>query len=319
MYILITGLGFIGSHICVELLQLGYFVLSIDKDDKHDTLEKLLTIVPNGNVAFFQMDITDKPKLHKLFLEYKITSVIHTAGLKSVPESILNPLDYYYNNVYGTMCLLEVMLVRKCYNFIFSSSATVYGSNEYPVNELATTGQGITNPYGKTKYIIEEMLKDVQKSQENMNIVILRYFNPVSHSHNLKEIGQGTNLFPILLKCAQTDQVLKIYGNSHDTKDGTCERDFIHIVDLAQAHVAVLNCKGFHVYNVGTGNAISVLEFIKCFQETNHIKIKYEFVSPRPGDLSVAYANVDKIKQELQWSSKKTLQDICRDGWVGEN
>jgi UDP-glucose 4-epimerase len=316
MCFLVTGLGFIGSHICVELLQLGHSVIAIDKQDKLETLEKIRKIVPN--LVFLKINITDKDKLNHLFRLYNITHVIHTAGLKSVSESILYPLDYYYNNVYGTMCLLEIMKIWNCTNLIFSSSATVYGENTYPVDESAPTGCNITNPYGKTKYIIEEMLKDVR---QDMNIVILRYFNPVSHSHDLKESGEGTNLFPILVKTAKNGTMLKIYGNQHDTQDGTCVRDFIHVVDLAQAHIAALKIvnKGVHIYNVGTGNGVSVSEFIKCFEETNNVKINYEFVSPRPGDLSVAYAKVDKIKKELKWKATKTLQDICRDGWVGEN
>jgi UDP-glucose 4-epimerase len=316
MCFLVTGLGFIGSHICVELLQLGHSVIAIDKENKLETLEKIQKIVPN--LVFLKIDVTDEDNLNRLFRLYNITHVIHTAGLKSVSESILYPLDYYYNNVYGTMCLLEVMKIWNCTNLIFSSSATVYGENEYPVDETAATGFNITNPYGKTKYVIEEMLKDVR---QDMNIVILRYFNPVSHSHDLKESGEGTNLFPILVKTAKNGTVLKIYGNQHDTHDGSCIRDFIHVVDLAQAHIAALKIvkKGVHIYNVGTGNGVSVSEFIKCFEETNNVKINHEFVSPRPGDISVAYAKVDKIEKELGWKAKKTLQDICKDGWIGEN
>jgi UDP-glucose 4-epimerase len=319
MTILVSGLGFIGSHICVELLQLGHSVIAIDNADKLDTLEKVRKIVPN--LVFFRMDITDRTKLNELFRLHNITTVIHTAGLKSVSESIHYPLDYYFNNVYGTMCLLEVMKMWHCKKFIFSSSATVYGSNTYPVNESATTGIGITNPYGRTKYFIEEMLKDVHKADNDMNIVILRYFNPVSHAYDLQESCEGTNLFPILLKCAKKKTVLKIYGDDHETKDGSCVRDYIHVVDLAKAHVAALEIfdKGVHIYNVGTGRGVSVLEFIKCFEQTNNINIDYEFDEKRAGDLSVAYANVDKIETELNWKAVKTLQDICRDGWVGEN
>jgi UDP-glucose 4-epimerase len=316
MLICITGvLGFLGSHLCVELLKLGHNIIGIDNLSNSDisVLDKLLKF---GKIEFFQIDIQDKKRLKVVFQKYSIECVIHMAGLKSVSESIMKPLAYYHNNMYGTLCLLETMQCAKMNNLIFSSSATVYGENNYPVNETATTGQGITNPYGRTKYFIEEMLKDMQASEPDVwSITCLRYFNPVSSCYDLEEQSNGTNLFPHVLKHAKNGTTLKIFGSDYDTKDGTCIRDFIHVQDLSLAHVAALqkcNEKGLFIYNVGTGQGSTVLELVNTFQETNNVKLNYEFVGKRPGDVAIAYAKVNKIEDELHWKACKSLKDCCR-------
>ncbi len=337
MSILITGgLGFIGSHTVVELLNSNYKnIIIIDNlsNSKYDIYNNILKIcenIPDKNVEFINLDILDKKNLKELFsLNYyknKINTVIHFAALKSVKESINLPLKYYKINVEGTINLLEIMEMYECNNFIFSSSATVYGNQEYPVYENNITGIGITNPYGRTKYMVEEILKDYSKSNSKLNITILRYFNPVgAHSSGL--IGEDpndipNNLNPYLLKVISGKlNKLTIYGNDYNTRDGTCLRDYIHVVDLAKAHVktleAILNNinKGLCIYNVGSGNNISVLEYINTFEKVNNIKINYDFGSRRNGDLPVVYANVDKIFNELNWKVEKSLEDICKDSY----
>lgn len=324
--ILVTGgLGFIGSHTCVQLLENKYKIIIIDNliNSKLSVKNKIEEITKNinKNIDFYNVDITEKKNLENIFIKYNFDLLIHFAGLKSVNQSINNPLDYYNNNVVGSINLFDLCDKYNVNNIIFSSSATVYGKNNYPVDENATIGQGITNPYGQTKYIVECILQDIYKSDKSKSITVLRYFNPVG-AHKSGLIGEDpndipNNLFPHILK-----QKLTIFGNNYNTKDGTCVRDFIHVVDLAKGHVKAMknmtnykNKGGYYVYNLGSGKGISVLEFIKEFEKINSVKINYTFGKKREGDLENVYAITDRAYNELGWKTEKTLQDICKDGY----
>jgi len=326
-YILITGgLGYIGSHVAVELVNRNYKIIIIDNlsNCKSETLNIIQKITQKDDIIFFYIDIRDSHRLYTdIFSKYKIDCVIHMAGSKAVAESIQLPLNYYDNNVSSTIKLLEVMKVFKCYKIVFSSSATVYGKQDYPVDESAQIGSGITNPYGKTKYMIEEILNDLYQSDNQWNIIILRYFNPVGchESGLLKENPNNlpNNLFPhILRNVNQINSFLSIFGNNYQTYDGTCIRDFIHVVDLANGHATAIqkiNQNGVHIYNLGTGKGTSVLELINQFIKVNNVNINYQFKDPRPGDLPITYALVNKAFDQLGWKAEKTLEDICRDGF----
>jgi UDP-glucose 4-epimerase len=321
MSILVTGgLGFIGSHTCVELLQKDYDVIIIDNciNSEENVSEKIFQLT-NKKFNYYIFDLKDELKLNNIFINHKISIVIHFAGLKSVNESILNPLKYYDNNLGSTLSLLKIMEKFNVKNLIFSSSATVYGNSPSPLFETNQTGLGITSPYGKTKFMIEEILKDLI----DWNIVVLRYFNPVG-CHQSGMLGENpkdtpNNLFPYILKTAKgIYSELQIFGNDYDTKDGTCLRDFIHVDDLVNAHISSINKlkgKGIYFYNVGTGKATSVLELVNKFINVNNVEIKYKIIDRRKGDLPIVYANVDKIQKEIGWESIKNLEDICRDGW----
>lgn len=330
MTILITGgLGFIGSHTIVELIKNKFNdILIIDNlsNSKIDVLDKIKMITTIENINFIKLDILNKKELEKVFTENKIDTIIHFAAVKSVNESIKLPDKYYKINIEGTLNLLEMMKKFNCKNFIFSSSATVYGEQSYPVDENSKTGINITNPYGKTKYFVEEIIKDYSKAYPNLNFIILRYFNPVG-AHESGLIGEDpndipNNLLPFILKVAVNKlDKLTIFGNDYNTYDGTCIRDFIHVVDLAEAHLFAYNAlidnkiSGLRIYNVGTGKGISVGEFIKTFEEVNMIKINWEFGQRREGDLEIVFSKVDKIYNELGWKCKKTLTDICKDSY----
>ncbi len=306
-YILVTGgLGFIGSHTVVELLLNNYNIIIIDNliNSSIDVIKKIKDIT-NKNFLFFNIDIRDTLRLENLFVGYKINLVIHFASLKSVNESIKNPLQYYDCNVNGTINLLNIMKIHKCYKIIFSSSATVYGNNIYPVNENSPTGNGITNPYGKTKFIIEQILQDLYNSNNNWSITILRYFNPVG-AHPSGLLGENpndtpNNLFPYLLKVSIGKiPLLNIYGNDYDTPDGTCIRDFIHVVDLAKGHVKALEYifnsedTKINIYNLGTGKGTSVKELVETFEKVNNVKLSYNYTNKRDGDLPCVYADIEK-------------------------
>jgi len=327
-YILVTGgLGFIGSHTVVELLLNNYNIIIIDNlvNSSTDVLKKIKDIT-NKNLLFFNIDIRDTLRLENLFVEYKINLVIHFASLKSVNESIKNPLQYYDCNVNGTINLLNVMKIYKCYKIIFSSSATVYGNNIYPVNENSPTGNGITNPYGKTKFIIEQILQDLYNSNNNWSITILRYFNPVG-AHPSGLLGENpndtpNNLFPYLLKVSIGKiPLLNIYGNDYDTPDGTCIRDFIHVVDLAKGHVKALECifnsedTKINIYNLGTGKGTSVKELVETFEKVNNVKLAYNYTNKRDGDLPCVYADIKKASIELKWICKYNIEDMCKHGY----
>lgn len=328
-YILITGgLGFIGSHTCVELLSYDEAIHLVIIDDlsncKLDVLNqiKMLVSLPD-RIHFSKISLTDVVLLELLFKEYSFEFVIHFAGLKSVNDSVTNPIKYYQNNITGTLYLLELMKKYNCKKIIFSSSATVYGTQTYPVDEAAQTGIGITNPYGRTKFMLEEIFKDLYISDNDWSIIILRYFNPVGcHASGLlgeNPNGKPNNLFPYILKTASGEyNKLQIFGNDYETIDGTAVRDYIHVVDLAKGHVKAiqkLNENKVHVYNLGSGTGISVLEFVNKFMEVNKINIPYVITDRRIGDLPIAYAKVDKACDELNWKTEKTIDDICNDGY----
>lgn len=325
-FILVTGgLGYIGSHICVELIRGGHDIVIVDNlvNSKIGVLDKIKYLAEKDQIYFYEKDIRDKPALKRIFEVHNIKSVIHLAGLKSVNVSIDKPVDYYENNVEGTITLIDSMRQFDCKKIIFSSSATVYGNQQYPVTEEAKTGEGITTPYGRSKHMIEKILEDLYISDNSWSIVILRYFNPVgAHSSGL--LGEDpndvpNNLFPIILQTANGKyNMLNIYGNDYDTSDGTCVRDFIHVVDLALGHIKAvtkLEKAGHYIYNLGTGKPVSVLQFIEKFIEINDIHINYVFADRRPGDLPEIYADTSKAEMELDWKAHFTLDDICKDGW----
>jgi len=321
--ILVTGgTGFIGSHTCVELLNNGYTVVIIDNlvNSKETVVDKIKQIT-NKNIIFYEIDLFDRYELLQIFTKHKFDCVIHFAGLKAVGESVNKPLLYYKNNIMITLNLLELMETFKCYNLIFSSSATIYGDQKPPFKETMNIGQGITNPYGQTKYMIEQILKDLCISNNKFNITCLRYFNPVG-AHPTGLIGENpngipNNLMPIILKVAvKNNSYLNIFGNDYDTPDGTCLRDYIHVVDLAKGHVKALNnMDGYKVYNLGTGNGISVLELINTFIKINKVNLPYKIVGRRDGDLAEVYCDPSKSLEELDWKAELDIEDMCRDSW----
>lgn len=323
MKILVTGgTGYIGSHVVVELLNQNHDIEILDNliNSKITVLNQIQKIT-SQKPTFHEIDLLDKPKLNRLFQNTHFDLVMHFAGLKAVGESIEQPLEYYKNNVTGTLNLLECMQNHKVQNFIFSSSATVYGNpgvSEYTEN--TETGRGITNPYGRTKYMIEEILKDLAISNKDLSIISLRYFNPIgNHSSGL--IGEDpngipNNLMPYVTKVAIGElPKLKIYGNDYDTPDGTCLRDYIHVVDLAKGHLAAIKGlkPGLRVYNLGTGHPTSVLEMVNTFGKINGKSLPYEFISRRPGDLPALWANPNLAKEELHWQTNLTVEDAIRD------
>ena len=325
MSILVTGgAGFIGSHTSVELLEAGEEIVIVDNfiNSKPEVLDKIKKIT-GRNFKFYEVDILDKEKLEVVFKENDIKEVIHFAGLKAVGESVEKPIEYYHNNITGTLVLLDLMKKYNCKKIVFSSSATVYGSPKtVPIKEdfpLSTT-----NPYGSTKLMLEQILKDVCVSDEEFSAIILRYFNPIG-AHKSGLIGEEpngipNNLMPYIAKVAagKLDH-LNVFGNDYPTKDGTGVRDYIHVVDLAKGHVKALekarNSNGAIPYNLGTGNGYSVLEIVKAFEKLNNLQVKYEIAPRRPGDIAECFADPNKAKEELNWVAEKTLEDMCRDSW----
>lgn len=325
MNVLVTGgLGFIGSHIVVELLQANNNVIIVDNlsNTQLSVLDDINQIT-NKHPILYNTDMTNFTSMEKIFVHSKIDCVIHLAGLKSVSESVSHPLDYYHNNLLATLNLLNLMVKYNVNNIIFSSSATVYGTNKIPLRESDQIGRGITNPYGKTKYMLEEILVDVQKAHPDLTVIILRYFNPIGAHPSGKLIenpnGKPNNLMPFILKVAAgTYTELCVYGSDYDTSDGTCVRDFIHVVDLAKGHIScmkLMNYKGTHVYNLGKGTGSSVKEIIETFQKVNDIQLNVRYTERRTGDLPIIYADVTKINNELGWIATHTLEDMCRDSW----
>lgn len=322
------GLGYIGSHVCVELLAENYDLIIIDnlsnsEAEKLDAIKKFNKF--NSNIVWYQIDLTDMNALIKVCEKSKkIDVIIHMAGYKAVGESITEPLKYYQNNLITTLNLIKLMEIHKIRNFIFSSSATIYGEfPKPPYNEQMQTGLGITNPYGRSKFIQEEILKDISYANPDWNIIILRYFNPVGHiCEELKENPTGipNNLFPYIVRVHQKKlSKLVVFGNDYNTRDGTCTRDFVHVEDLANAHKACCNhiCiedinVGLKIYNVGTGKDTSVLELIKSFEKVNNCKINYEFGPRRQGDLDISYSDVNLIKNDLGWSAIKSIDDCVK-------
>ena len=326
MSILVTGgAGFIGSHTCVELLNAGYEIVVMDNfyNSKPECLNRIKKIT-GKDFPFYEADIRDRAALDKIFTENKIDAVIHFAGLKAVGESVHKPLEYYENNISGTVTLCEAMRDNGCQKIVFSSSATVYGSlNKSPLTEDMQIG-GTTNPYGTTKYMIELILQDLYKSDNEWSVVILRYFNPIG-AHESGLIGENpngipNNLLPYVSQVAvgKLEQV-SVFGDDYDTPDGTGVRDYIHVVDLALGHIKavekVLDTKELNVYNLGTGKGYSVLEIINAFEKASGRKINYKIVDRRPGDLATCYSDPSKAYKELGWKAQRDLAKMCEDSW----
>ena len=324
--VLVTGgLGFIGSHVVIELLQQNHKVIIIDNESNSNymVLGKISRIT-NKFPTYYKLDMMNLDDLLKIFSLNTIDCVIHLAGLKSVKESVEQPINYYRINMNILLNLLDVMSKYQVHKLIFSSSATVYGSIDAPFTENMNTGQGITNSYGKTKYFQEEIIKDYVKVNPLMSVTILRYFNPIgAHPSGLLQENPATppqNLMPILIKVANREtQKFCICGTDYDTPDGTCIRDYIHIVDLARAHTKALikleKC-GLNIYNIGTGVGVSVKEIIRAFEKANNLLIPVEYADRRVGDLPVCFANVAKAELELGWKSELGLEEMCRDSWM---
>lgn len=328
MNILVTGgAGYIGSHTTVELLNQGFNVIIADSfANSSEEVIKRIEEITGKKVVSYKGDVADKDFLRRIFDEHTIDAVIHFAGLKAVGESTSNPLLYYRVNIDTTLSLCEVMKEHGVYKLVFSSSATIYGvPQENPYKEAShPTGQNVTSPYGQTKYMIEQILRDLVASDKKWQITTLRYFNPIG-AHPSAKIGEDpngipNNLMPFIAQVAvgRRDK-LKVFGDDYDTPDGTGRRDYIHIMDLASGHVAAL--KNMHpsgelqIYNLGSGQPLSVLEIIKAFEKTNNQKIPYEIVPRRAGDLPEFWADPNKAERELGWKTQKTLDEACADTW----
>jgi UDP-glucose 4-epimerase len=323
--ILVTGgAGYIGSHTCVELAQAGFETLVLD-NLSNSSRESLLRVeqITGKSVSLVTGDVRDKALLKQLFDEHPISSVIHFAGLKAVSESVSMPLEYYDNNVYGTLALLETMSDADCKSIVFSSSATVYGDPlSVPVREDFPLSA--TSPYGRSKLVNEEMLGDLSIADQDWNITRLRYFNPVG-AHKSGLIGEDpngmpNNLMPFISQVAIGQQeCLQVFGGDYPTPDGTGIRDYIHVVDLARGHVKALeklqNRPGLFTINLGTGRGYSVLEMVRAFQAASGRKIPYEIASRRPGDVAICYADPYHAKEVLDWTAELDLQDMCEDTW----
>ncbi len=325
MQVLLTGgAGYIGSHIAVELAKAGHQIIVADNlsNSRPEVVEAIEQVIGQA-VKFYQIDIRDRQKLAEVFRKNKIEAVIHLAGLKIVEESIRQPLAYYENNLNSTFVLLDVMQEFHCQTLVFSSSAAIYGDpTELPLLETSTTGLTMKCPYARTKYMIEEILKDVAIADPNWNITLLRYFNPVG-AHESGLLGEEptetpTNLMPFVAKVATGElPEVKVNGNDYDTPDGTGIRDYIHVVDLARGHVAALknSTAGLKIYNLSTGHGTSVLELIADYQTASGQTIAYTVVGRRDGDIAVSFADASKALAELGWQAEKTVLDASRDDW----
>lgn len=323
--ILVTGgAGFIGSHTCVELLNAGYEVVILDNfcNSKPEAVKRIEKIT-GKSVKLYEADMLDKDAVEKVFAENKIDAVIHFAGLKAVGESVSIPLTYYHNNITGTLILCEVMAKHNVKKIVFSSSATVYGSPKtVPIKEdfpLSTT-----NPYGSTKLMIENILRDLYVSDNEWSIALLRYFNPIG-AHESGLLGEDpngipNNLVPYIAQVALGKlEVLSVFGNDYPTPDGTGVRDYIHVVDLSQGHIKalekIMDTTGVDAYNLGTGTGYSVLDVVNAYQEASGVKINYKIAPRRPGDIAECYADPTKSKNELGWSAKLDIKKMCIDSW----
>ncbi|HHH0763171.1 TPA: UDP-glucose 4-epimerase GalE [Yersinia enterocolitica] len=324
MAVLITGgAGYIGSHTVLTLLDQGKDVIVLDNliNSSAESLVRVAQICKR-TPTFYQGDILDQHSLKNIFSNHKVESVIHFAGLKSVSESVSKPIEYYQNNVAGSIILLEEMLAGNVKKLIFSSSATVYGVPEFvPLTESARVG-GTTNPYGTSKVMVEQILKDFSLAHPDFSITALRYFNPVgAHPSGLigeDPNGKPNNLLPFITQVAIGKLAkLLVYGNDYDTPDGSGVRDYIHVMDLAEGHLSTLNNlePGFAVYNLGTGMGYSVLQVIKEFERVTSVKVPFEFAPRRPGDIAECWASADLAQQKLAWSAKRNLSDMLMDAW----
>ena len=332
MAVLVTGgAGYIGSHTAVELLESGKEIVILDNfyNSCPKVLERIKELT-NKDFHFEECDIRDREGLDKVFEKYNIDSVIHFAGLKAVGESCQKPLLYYENNISGTVTLCQAMAAHGVKKIVFSSSATVYGEhNQSPLKETMVTG-GTTNPYGTTKFFIEQILTDLAKSDPEWGVCILRYFNPIG-AHKSGRIGESpngipNNLMPYITQVAEGKrEFLSVYGNDYDTHDGTGVRDYIHVVDLAIGHLKALNKieneTGVLTYNLGTGKGYSVLDVVTAFEKASGVKVPYKIVDRRPGDLATVYSDPAKAKAELNWTAERTLDDMCADSyrWQHQN
>ncbi|MED0946578.1 UDP-glucose 4-epimerase GalE [Bacillus mobilis] len=325
MAILITGgAGYIGSHTCIELLNNNYKIIVVD-NLSNSSIESLNRVkeITGKQFEFYKESVLNREKMNEIFLRNNIEAVIHFAGFKAVGESTTIPLTYYYNNIISTIILCDVMQKHNVKKFIFSSSATVYGipktspiTEEFPLS--------VTNPYGQTKLMIEQIMHDVAKADGEWSIALLRYFNPFG-AHKSGRIGEDpngvpNNLMPYVTQVAVGKlKELKIFGNDYPTKDGTGVRDYIHVVDLAKGHVKalekVLETKGIEAYNLGTGKGYSVLEMVKAFEKVSGKKIPYKVIGRRPGDVAICFADVSKAKRELGWEAEYGLEEMCVDSW----
>ena len=326
MAILVTGgAGFIGSHTCVELLEAGYDVVVVDNlyNSSKKSLDRVEQITGKKPV-FYEADILDREALNRIFEKEQIESVIHFAGLKAVGESVSKPIEYYYNNIAGTLVLCDVMRRHNVKNIVFSSSATVYGDPAFiPITEECPKGK-ITNPYGQTKGMLEQVLEDIHVSDPEWNVILLRYFNPIG-AHKSGLIGEDpkgipNNLVPYVAQVAIGKlETLGVFGDDYDTPDGTGVRDYIHVVDLAKGHVAAIKKleekKGVLIYNLGTGKGYSVLDVVHAFEKACGKKIPYTVKPRRPGDIATCYADPAKAKAELGWEARYGIEEMCADSW----
>lgn len=325
MKVLVTGgSGYIGSHTCVELINAGHEVVVLDNlsnscEKSLDAIEEITNVRPK----FYKVDLLDYENTEKCFEENEFDAVIHFAGLKAVGESCQKPIEYYHNNITGTLNLVDIMRKHNVFNLVFSSSATVYGTPKtVPIKEdfpLSTT-----NPYGSTKLMIENILTDVFKSDNRWSITLLRYFNPIG-AHKSGKMGEDpkgipNNLLPYVAQVAVGKlEYVHVFGNDYDTPDGTGVRDYIHVVDLAIGHVKAIEHKcgdrGVHIYNLGTGNGYSVLDIIHAFEKACGKKLEYKIEARRPGDIAICYADASKAKKELDWEAKRQIGEMCEDSW----
>jgi UDP-glucose 4-epimerase len=325
MNILLTGgAGYIGSHTAIELLSAGHSVIIVD-NLSNSNLEAVRRVekITGKQIPFYQVDVCNETELEKIFEQNAIDGVIHFAGLKSVGESVAKPVEYYRNNIDSTLSLIEVMKKHGISKLVFSSSATVYGEPEsLPLTEDSRVGVGITNPYGWTKYMNEIILTDISHANQDFEVTLLRYFNPVG-AHESGLIGEDpsdipNNLLPYVSQTAVGKrEKVSVFGDDYDTVDGTGVRDYIHVVDLAKGHLAALNhsTPGVHTYNLATGSGTSVLELITAFSKAAGKEIPYQIVDRRPGDVAACYASAAKAEKELAWKAEKTIEQACEDSW----
>ncbi len=326
MNILVTGgAGYIGSHTLIELYNVGHTAVVVDNlsNSSKESLKRVARII-GVEIPFYQVDIRDKSGLEQVLEKHQCDACIHFAGLKAVGESVSKPLEYYENNINGTLVLVDVLRRYNCKNIIFSSSATVYGTPAIiPITEDCPKGE-CTNPYGWTKSMLEQVLTDMQKADNSWNVVLLRYFNPIG-AHKSGLIGENpngipNNLMPYITQVAvgKRDE-LGVFGNDYDTHDGTGVRDYIHVVDLARGHVKALQAIqsgcGLGLYNLGTGQGYSVLDVVNAFEKVNGVKVPYKIMPRRPGDIATCYSNPEKAFRELGWKAEFGIEEMCRDSW----